>query len=90
MDQNGIGPRFIGHLYQHAAQSSSNIGPRHGQAGAAAFRLAEKGIHGQMVALVGGEVVSVTLEEALAEPNRVDPNGDGVLTARNLGLSMGD
>jgi 6-phosphofructokinase 1 len=58
--------------------------------GAAAFRLAEKGIHGQMVALVGGEVVSVTLEEALAEPNRVDPNGDGVLTARNLGLSLGD
>ena len=58
--------------------------------GAAAFRLAEKGIHGQMVALKGSDVVSVTLEEALAEPNRVDPNGDGVLTARNLGLSLGD
>jgi 6-phosphofructokinase 1 len=58
--------------------------------GAAAFRLAEEGTHGQMVALVGGEVVSVTLEEALAEPNRVDLNGDAVRTARNLGLSLGD
>ena len=58
--------------------------------GAAAFRLAEEGIHGKMVALVGGEVVSITLEEALAEPNRVDPNGDAVMTARNLGLSLGD
>lgn len=58
--------------------------------GAAAFRLAEAGTHGQMVALVGGEVVSVTLEDALAEPNRVDPNGDAVMTARNLGLSLGD
>ncbi len=58
--------------------------------GAAAFRLAEAGTHGKMVALVGGEVVSITLEEALAEPNRVDPNGDAVMTARNLGLSLGD
>ena len=58
--------------------------------GAAAFRLAEEGTHGQMVALVGGEVVSITLDEALAEPNRVDPNGDAVMSARNLGLSLGD
>jgi 6-phosphofructokinase 1 len=58
--------------------------------GAAAFRLSEKGSHGQMVALKGTEVVSVTLEEAVAEPNRVDLNGDSVRTARNLGLSLGD
>ncbi len=58
--------------------------------GAAAFRLAEHGTHGHMVALKGTEVASVTLEEALAEPNRVDLNGDGVRTARNLGLSLGD
>ncbi|MFQ5943598.1 MAG: 6-phosphofructokinase [Anaerolineales bacterium] len=58
--------------------------------GAAAFRLAEQGTHGHMVALVGGEVIGVTLEEALAEPNRVDLNGDAVRTARNLGLSLGD
>ena len=58
--------------------------------GSAAFRLADEGTHGEMVALQGGEVVSVALEEALAEPNRVDPNGDGVMTARNLGLSLGD
>ncbi len=58
--------------------------------GAAAFRLAEKRTHGQMVALKGTEVTSVLLEEALAIPNRVDPNGDAVKTARNLGLSLGD
>ncbi len=58
--------------------------------GAAAFRLAEKRTHGQMVALKGTEVTSVLLEEALAKPNRVDPNGDAVKTARNLGLSLGD
>lgn len=58
--------------------------------GAAAFRLAEQRTHGQMVALKGTEVTNVTLEEALAEPNRVNPNGDAVMTARNLGLSLGD
>lgn len=58
--------------------------------GAAAFRLADQDSHGQMVALKGTEVTNVPLEEALAEPNRVDLNGDGVKTARNLGLSLGD
>ncbi|MFV1859111.1 MAG: 6-phosphofructokinase [Anaerolineales bacterium] len=58
--------------------------------GAAAFRLAEQGLYGQMVALKGTQISSVTLEQALAEPKRVDPNGDGVRTARNLGLSLGD
>ncbi len=58
--------------------------------GAAAFRLAEKRTHGQMVALKGTEVTSVSLEEALAVPNRVNPNGDAVKTARNLGISLGD
>ena len=43
-----------------------------------------------MVDLKGTEVTSVLLEEALAKPNRVDPNGDAVKTARNLGLSLGD
>jgi len=52
--------------------------------------LAEEGMHGHGVALKGTEVASVALEEALAEPNRVDLSRDGVRTARNLGLSLGD
>ncbi len=58
--------------------------------GSAAFRLAAAGGHGRMVALKGTQITDVTLEEALAIPKRVDLEGDGVLTARSLGLCLGD
>jgi phosphofructokinase-like protein len=58
--------------------------------GAAAVRLAIEGKHGHMVSLQGQEVRDVTLQEALAEPKRVAVDGDAVLTARGLGISMGD
>ncbi len=58
--------------------------------GAAAFRLAAQQTHGRMVALRGVGVVDLPLREALAVPKRVDLNGDGVRTARTLGLSLGD
>ncbi len=58
--------------------------------GAAAFRLAERGAHGRMVALRGTAIKDVSFEDALAEPKRVDLDGDGVRTARNLGLCLGD
>jgi 6-phosphofructokinase 1 len=58
--------------------------------GAAAFRLAERGAHGRMVALSGTKITDVTLVEALSQPKRVDLQGDGVRTARNLGLCLGD
>lgn len=58
--------------------------------GAAAMRLAMDGRHGHMVSLQGQEVRDVTLEEALAVPKRVDIDGDAVLTARGLGISLGD
>jgi 6-phosphofructokinase 1 len=58
--------------------------------GAAAFRLAERGAHGRMVALSGTRITDVSLKEALSQPKRVDLQGDGVLTARNLGISLGD
>lgn len=58
--------------------------------GAAAVRLAIEGKHGHMVSLQGQEVRDVTLEEALAEPKRVAIEGDAVLTARGLGISLGD
>lgn len=58
--------------------------------GAAAFRLAQQNKHGRMVGVRGTQMIDVTLEEALAVPKRVDINGDGVRTARNLGLCLGD
>jgi len=42
------------------------------------------------VALVKSQIVDLPLEEALAVPKRVDPQGDAVLTARGLGISFGD
>jgi 6-phosphofructokinase 1 len=58
--------------------------------GAAAFRLALEPSYGRMVALRGGAIADLPLEEALAVPKRVDLDGDGVLTARTLGLCLGD
>jgi len=57
--------------------------------GAAAFRLARERAHGRMVALRGASIVDLPLDEALAAPKRVDLNGDGVLTARTLGIYLG-
>ena len=58
--------------------------------GAAAFLLALEKKHGRMVALRGAHVVDVPLAEALVASKRVDLNGDGVRTARTLGLCLGD
>lgn len=58
--------------------------------GAAAIRAAMEAKHGYMVSLRGEQVVEVTLEEALSVPKRVDVDGDAVLTARGLGISLGD
>jgi 6-phosphofructokinase 1 len=58
--------------------------------GAGAFRLAKAQKHGRMVGLRGLKLTDVTLREALKTPKRVDLNGDGIRTARNLGLSLGD
>ena len=58
--------------------------------GAAAVRTAAAGGFGRMVALRDGIVTDIPLKEALAVPKRVDLNGDGVRTARGLGISFGD
>ncbi|HPH96226.1 MAG TPA: ATP-dependent 6-phosphofructokinase [Anaerolineaceae bacterium] len=58
--------------------------------GGAAIRLAAEGRFGRMVALQNGQIVDVSLDEALDVPKRVDPNGDAVRTARGLGISLGD
>lgn len=58
--------------------------------GSAAVHLAARGEPGRMVAIRGGRVVDVTLDEALATPRRVNLQGDTVRTVRSLGISLGD
>jgi 6-phosphofructokinase 1 len=58
--------------------------------GAAAVRLAEKEMFGHMVALAAGEMQSVTLEEATKRKKMVDVDDDKVLTAREIGICLGD
>lgn len=58
--------------------------------GAAAVRLAASGRFDRMVALQCGEITSLPLAEAVAVPKRVDPQGDAVVTAKNIGISFGD
>lgn len=57
--------------------------------GTAAIRLAAEGGFGQMVALQGTRVEAVRIEDAVRIPKRVDPEGEMVQTARDLGISFG-
>jgi 6-phosphofructokinase 1 len=43
-----------------------------------------------MVALQTPHIVTIPIDEALAEPKRVDPTHDVVQTARETGISFGD
>lgn len=58
--------------------------------GAAAVRLAARGGFDRMVALASGEITDIELAKAVAVPKRVNPEGDAVITARNIGISFGD
>jgi 6-phosphofructokinase 1 len=58
--------------------------------GAVAARLADEGLYGRMVSLQRGQITHVDLIAALEETKRVDVDGDGVETARGLGICMGD
>lgn len=58
--------------------------------GAMAAELIAKGKFGQMVALRSDEIVSVPIRDAVSRPKYVDPHGQMVETARNLGISFGD
>jgi 6-phosphofructokinase 1 len=55
-----------------------------------AARLADEGLYGRMVSLQRGQITHVDLIAALEETKRVDVDGDGVETARGLGICMGD
>ena len=58
--------------------------------GKAAADLIARGDFGKMVALRGGEIVSVPIKDAVSKMKYVDPNGDLVSTARSLGVSFGE
>jgi phosphofructokinase-like protein len=58
--------------------------------GAAAARLAMEGRFGRMVALKNGQIIDVSLVDALAEEKRVDVLGDEVFTARAVGICFAD
>ncbi|MDB4907923.1 MAG: 6-phosphofructokinase [Gemmatimonadetes bacterium] len=58
--------------------------------GAAAVRAIAAGESGRMVALQSPHIVTIPIEQALAEPKRVDPSHDLVQTARETGISFGD
>lgn len=58
--------------------------------GAAAVRLAAQGRFDRMVSLQAGQIVDVSLADALAAPKRVDISHDAIITARGMGVSFGD
>jgi len=58
--------------------------------GSAAVACVEEGRFGCAVGMVGDHVEAPSLEEALEERKFVDPEGELVRTARDLGISFGD
>jgi 6-phosphofructokinase len=58
--------------------------------GAAAIRCAERRSFGVMVALTPPTVSSIPLKDALAKPKLVPLDADTILTAREIGICLGD
>ncbi len=57
--------------------------------GTTAVDLVEKGLFGHMVALKGRAVEAIPIEDAVGSLNRVDPQGQLVKAAEDLGIMMG-
>lgn len=58
--------------------------------GAAAVRLVEERIFDHMVALKDSQMVAVPIGEAIAMRKKVDLASDKIMTARNIGICLGD
>jgi ATP-dependent phosphofructokinase / diphosphate-dependent phosphofructokinase len=58
--------------------------------GAAAVRCIRDGNLGTMVALQGNVITAVPLSEAVSDLKRVNPAGEPIMAARQLGISFGD
>ncbi|MGE0789870.1 MAG: 6-phosphofructokinase [Sandaracinaceae bacterium] len=79
----------LGHIQRGGSPSSFDrvLATRYG---IAAAELVAREEFGKMVALRNGEIVAVDLREAAAEPRLVDPEGQLVRQARQLGVTFGD
>jgi phosphofructokinase-like protein len=58
--------------------------------GVRAVACAAEGTFGQMVALHGQDVLAIPIRDAIETPKRVRPDSELVMTARDLGISVGD
>lgn len=79
----------LGHLQRGGSPTPFDriLGTRYG---VKAVELLAKGQFGQMVALKGTEIESVSLAEAVSKQKHVDPNSDFVKAAKAVGISFGD
>jgi 6-phosphofructokinase 1 len=78
----------LGHVQRGGAPSpfDRNLGSRFG---VKAVQLIEQEQFGRMVALAGRTVVSVEIESAVGSLNRIDPEGDLIRMAEELGVMVG-
>ncbi len=90
-EATGVESRFLilGHLQRGGSPSATDrvLGTRFGTM---AVRFIAEGRLGMMTALRGDDIVPVALEEALARHRNVDPNGELVRAARDIGVIFGD
>ncbi len=91
MKVTGVETRLtvLGHLQRGGSPSAFDrwLATRYGSA---AVRLCEHRKFGRMVSLQRGVVCDVALAEAVSKCKRVWLDGDGILTARSIGISFGD
>ncbi len=80
---------ILGHL-QRGGQPTSYDRLLSTRFGGAAVRAIEEQAWGHMVALQSPHIVFVPIPEVLRHTKRVDPDGDIVMTAREMGISFGD
>jgi 6-phosphofructokinase 1 len=78
----------LGHVQRGGSPTTRDrmLGTRFG---VAAVDLVEAGHMGHMVGLHGERIVHVPLEDALARPKRVDPDGEEVAAIESIGVSFG-
>ncbi len=90
-EATGVESRFLilGHLQRGGSPSATDrvLGTRFGTM---AVRFIAEGRLGMMTALRGDDIVPVALEDALARHRNVDPNGELVRAARDIGVVFGD
>lgn len=80
---------ILGHLQRGGVPSAYDrvLATRYG---AAAVDLLMSGKYGHMVTLRGSEMASDSLENVIGQIKKVDPEGDLVRTAKDIGISFGD